>query len=93
MEGFLDQVKRVESSDGIPDGEYQGTWSGTAVKFETPHGDYEGNSTVGVRGMNVPCTVKVKCGQFKVVLRDISKPCIGCGRHKPYCDCDPSCYE
>lgn len=69
MNGFLDQVKRVESADGVPDGDYQGTWSGYTVKFETPHGAYEGKSTVGVRGMNVPCTVKVKCGQFKVTSR------------------------
>jgi hypothetical protein len=69
MDGFLDQVKRVESADGVPDGEYQGTWSGYTVKFETPFGAYEGKSTVGVRGMHVPCTVKVKCGQFKVASR------------------------
>ena len=24
MDGFLDQVKRVESADGVPDGEYSG---------------------------------------------------------------------
>jgi len=69
MDGFLDQVKRVESTDRVPDGEYLGTWSGYTVKFDTPCGTYEGKSTVGVRGMNVPCVVKVKCGQFKVTSR------------------------
>jgi hypothetical protein len=66
MEGSLSQVKRVESADGVPDGEYEGTWSGCKVKFETPHGAYEGESTLAVRGTNVPCTVIVKCGCFKV---------------------------
>ena len=76
MDGFLDDVKRVESADGVPDGEYHGTWSGHTVKFETHFGAYEGKSTVGVRGANVSCMVQVKCGQFKVTSRDakMTKP-------------------
>ena len=69
MEAFLDHVKRIEPADGVPDGEYEGRWSGYTVQFETPHGKYDGRSTVGVRGMNIPCTVTVTCGQFKVMSR------------------------
>lgn len=50
-----------------PDGEYRGSWSGYKVRFQvTGGGTYEGDSTMGVRGIDVPCTVVVSKGKVKV---------------------------
>lgn len=67
MPGKLHQVKRVESADGVPDGRYPGIWNGYTVTFETPWGNYEAKSTVGLRGLHEPCTVIVQTGKFSVV--------------------------
>ena len=64
QENTLSEVKRIESADGHPDGTFDGTWSGYVVRWETPHGQYEAKSKLGVRGINVPCQVTVKNGQF-----------------------------
>lgn len=65
MRGSLIEVKRVEPVEGIPDGRYQGIWSGYTVKFDTPYGSYEAKSRTGVRGTTT-CAVVVECGKLEV---------------------------
>lgn len=49
-----------------PDGEYRGSWSGYKVRFQvTGGGTYEGDTTIGVRGI-MHCTVVVSKGKVKV---------------------------
>lgn len=62
----MGNVIRVEPSDGIPDGDYSGTWSGNVVKWETSFGRYVGN-TADFKNDHMPCTVTVDGGQFSVV--------------------------
>jgi hypothetical protein len=68
MKVYLEKVRCIRI-ERVPDGEYAGLWSGYRVSFETPYGQYEGTSTVGVRGMNIPCTVKVEQGQFTITAK------------------------
>jgi hypothetical protein len=63
----LHNVRRIESAEGIPDGTYRGQMSGNLVRFDTEYGSYEGTAKDGVRGLNVPCKVLVKMGEFEVV--------------------------
>ena len=63
-ENELTEVKRIESAEGHPDGEWDGVWSGYVVRWETEHGQYEAKSKNGVRGINVSCVVTVTNGQF-----------------------------
>ena len=63
----LTNVRRIESAEGIPDGEYEGVQNEYIVRFETNFGHYEGRSFYGVWVPNAPCKVRVKCGQFEVV--------------------------
>ena len=59
-------VVRVESSDGIQDGVFDGLWSGYTVEWEMPAGTYKGKASRGVRGMNIPCTVTIKNARVSV---------------------------
>lgn len=60
----LSKVKRTESAEGHPDGEFPGFWSGYVVTWETDHGCYSAESVDGVRGFKVPVTVVVQSGKF-----------------------------
>mgnify|MGYP003675336218 CR=1 FL=1 len=62
----LSNVKRIESAEGIPDGEYEGLQNEYTVSFETKYGRYEGKAFYCVWGSDVPCKVRVKCGRFEV---------------------------
>lgn len=57
------------SSNFIPDGTYDGTWTAFRVRFEAHGVKYSGNTKEGVRGMNVPCRVKVWHGILTVSVR------------------------
>lgn len=67
---YLEQVQYTElgmcCSCCMPDGEYDGSWSGYTVVFVTPLGECKGRATVGVRGLNIPCKVTIEDGQFTV---------------------------
>ena len=53
-------IRRIETDDiNIPDGRYHGFWSGYKVLFITPLGKFEGMTSIGVRGHDVPCEVVV----------------------------------
>lgn len=67
MSTKLSDVKRVESADGIPIGEYHGKWCGNRVIFNTDFGSYQGSTDdVYVKG-NVDCIVAVlSSGKFMV---------------------------
>lgn len=57
----LSDVRKIGSDSayswhGMLAGDYQGTWYGYVVQFDTPHGCFLANSEMGVRG-TMPCTV------------------------------------
>ena len=50
-----------------PDGEYRGLWSGYNVRFKVADGRiYVGETSIGVRGIDIPCTVIVSDGKVEV---------------------------
>jgi hypothetical protein len=67
MESFeMSNVRRIEPAEGVPDGSYIGSQTGYTVRFETPHGTYQGQVTYGVRGINIPRLILVRDGKFSV---------------------------
>jgi hypothetical protein len=61
-------AERYESTPlGVfPDGEYPGVWSGYVVEFSIAGFRFRLKTDTGVRGMNVPCVVKVESGAVTV---------------------------
>jgi len=62
-------VRPVNAAGSVPDGRYDGTWTGYLVRFAVDGVAYEGESDEGIRGMNVPCTVTVLAGVFSVTAK------------------------
>jgi hypothetical protein len=64
----LEKVVRVEESEGIPLGNYTGTWVGDTVTFETASGTYQGKTkspcdcivVVSARGIGVIASSETK---------------------------------
>lgn len=50
----------------IPDGVYEGFWSGYVVRFRVGGDSYEARVDVGVRGLNVPCKVTITLGEILI---------------------------
>ena len=55
----------------VPDGEWTGTWSGYSVKAKCGHGLWTFRTDEGIRGIDVPCIVKARCG---VITVEVHKP-------------------
>lgn len=55
----------------LPEGDYPGVWGGYIVRTEIQGKRYCIQSSTGVRGMNIPCTVRVKGGKV-VILPKVS---------------------
>jgi hypothetical protein len=62
------EVYRVESADGIVDGNYVGEWSGYEVRFETPFGQYVAELDMGIRG-TAKCIVRVLHARVTAEIR------------------------
>lgn len=67
-ECFLTKVVKEFQSD-IPNGVYEGLWSGYTVSFFVHGVGYRGESSNGVRGMNIPCVITVNGGRFSVKVK------------------------
>ena len=50
----------------IPDGTYQGLWSGYDVVIEGL-GDIKIKTSDGIKGINVPCTITVKNREARII--------------------------
>lgn len=60
-----DPLIRVLGAD-IPDGTYEGNWSGYEVRFEFDGKVCRATTIKGVRGLNVPCEITVQGGHITV---------------------------
>lgn len=58
------EIRRVQiiAPSKIPEGDYPGSWSGYVVLAGIGNVVYELQTEDGVRGLNVPCTIKVRDG-------------------------------
>lgn len=61
VEGFY-----VEPITSVPDGDYPGTWSGYTVLTSINSRAVQLRTVNGIRGINVPCVVRVRDGVIKV---------------------------
>lgn len=50
----------------VPDGQYDGRWSGYTVQFSHDGRLFEAVTDIGVRGQNVACRVIVESGRVRV---------------------------
>lgn len=62
----VQNIRPVDNTRNIPDGRYEGRWSGYYVRFTVHDREYEGESEVGIRGMNETCIVTKKGKTFGV---------------------------
>ena len=63
VEHPLTDIRQVVDLDDVCDGHFRGEWSGYTVRWYDKGRSYEARSThVGVRGINVPCMVRVENG-------------------------------
>jgi len=61
------RVSRVYDRSDVPNGTYDGSWSGYVVTFVDEQGrNWQFDMSIGVRGLNCPCTVHVKDGEIGV---------------------------
>lgn len=60
-------IRRLESAEGIPDGIYEGSWSGFRVGFVTHHGEFELKVNVCYMGI-ASVSVTISCGRAIVVF-------------------------
>jgi hypothetical protein len=65
----LQNIRPVDNTIAIPDGRYEGSWSGYHVRFRVHDREYEGESEVGIRGMNEPCIVTKKGKTYGVQVK------------------------
>ena len=56
----------IPTEGGLPDGDYQGTWSGYEVRVIVNEQGYRMHTENGIRGLNIPCTVRVRAGVVTV---------------------------
>lgn len=69
MESKLSKIKLMTfRKSALPDGGYAGLISGYTVTFRTNGRVFEAQAEIGVRGLNVPCTVVVKDGSAVVIV-------------------------
>ncbi len=60
------QIVEVSVENPIPDGSYGGIKGGYEVKFRVRDRSFKAKTTLGVRGMNIPCVVTVQDGEIVV---------------------------
>lgn len=69
MEHQIFDIVRLESADGIRDGEYDGRWCGNRVLFSTPYGDYQASTgEIYIKG-DEACIVTFSAGLTTVRVR------------------------
>ncbi len=67
MESKLNKVKLLTyKKSALPDGSYSGLMSGYTVSFSVNGKMFEAQAEIGVRGLNIPCTVTVTDGNAAV---------------------------
>lgn len=59
-------VKKVSKETTLPDGLYNGLWSGYVIKLKHNKETYELTTENGVRGINIPVTVSIKKGKLNL---------------------------
>ena len=57
---LLSLSKKVSVDTTIPNGTYTGVWGGYVVQFEHDGETYEAKTDVGVKGINIPCTINIE---------------------------------
>jgi len=62
-------VRPVNAAGSVPDGRYDGKWTGYLVQFVVDETVYEGESDDGIRGIDVPCVVTKLGDLFSVTAR------------------------
>jgi hypothetical protein len=56
----------IPTEGGVPDGDYQGLWSGYEVRVIINEQGYRLHTEDGIRGLNIPCVVRVRDGVISV---------------------------
>lgn len=54
----------------LPEGEYEGSWNGFNVVVTIEDTEYQMATNLGIKGEEVPCTVKVEHGKVSVSARE-----------------------
>ena len=62
----LSVTREVNVLTEVPNGEYDGLWSGNEVSFSTKAFDFKLIVDKTLRGMNIPCKVNVSNGHIFV---------------------------
>ena len=60
------RVLAEANARAIPRGEYRGTWTAYAARVKIGDVTYEVQTDLGVRGIDVPCVVRVLSGEILV---------------------------
>lgn len=60
------KVVKVPPMEGIPDGDYGGTWGGYVVTFKCHGETYTARTSNGIRTPAAPCRVMVDSGRITV---------------------------
>jgi hypothetical protein len=68
MTATLSEIRKVTGSEVLPDGCYEGQWSGCRVQFAVDNQQYIAQAAAGVRGLKIKCYVVVRGGQTTVTL-------------------------
>lgn len=62
-----DKLERlIYESVILPDGTYTGYWGGYVVEFHHEGQDYTLKTSIGIKGINIPCVITIKGDDIEV---------------------------